>query len=186
MLGREEVTKADRQLAKAVNFGFLYGMGARGFQAYARTNYSIALSEEEASGYRAGFFRSYAGLQGWHARTQLAIRAATGETELRTLAGRRFRMGANDHLPMWLNLPVQGTGADGLKLALALLWERRAQCPGAIPVLACHDEIVVEAPATEGGTAAAWLKAAMLDAMGPLLAPVPAEVEVQIGSTWAG
>jgi len=34
--------------------------------------------------------------------------------------------------------------ADGLKLALALLWERRYECPGAVPVLAVHDEIVVE------------------------------------------
>jgi DNA polymerase-1 len=29
-----------------------------------------------------------------------------------------------------LNAPVQGTGADGLRLALALLWERRNECPG--------------------------------------------------------
>jgi len=43
-----------------------------------------------------------------------------------------------------LNAPVQGTGADGLKLALALLWERRDKCPGAVPVLVCHDEVVVE------------------------------------------
>jgi DNA polymerase I len=42
------------------------------------------------------------------------------------------------------NAPVQGTGADGLKLALALLWERRHQCPGAFPVACVHDEIVVE------------------------------------------
>jgi hypothetical protein len=38
----------------------------------------------------------------------------------------------------------QGTGADGLKLALALLWERREEAPGAFPVLAVHDEIVIE------------------------------------------
>ena len=43
-----------------------------------------------------------------------------------------------------INTPVQRSGADGLKLALALLWERRDQCPGAFPVLAIHDEIVIE------------------------------------------
>ena len=37
---------------------------------------------------------------------------------------------------------MQGTGADGLKLAL--LYERRDECPGAVPILAVHDEIVVE------------------------------------------
>jgi DNA polymerase-1 len=51
-----------------------------------------------------------------------------------------------------LNAPVQGTAADGLKLALALLWERRGECTGAVPVLVCHDEVVVECenPPTEG------------------------------------
>jgi DNA polymerase-1 len=44
---------------------------------------------------------------------------------------------------------VQGTGAAGLKLALALLWERRAECPGAVPVLVCHDEVVVECGAEQ-------------------------------------
>ena len=50
-----------------------------------------------------------------------------------------------------LNAPVQGTGADGLKLALALLWERRDECPEAMPVLACHDEVVVECDAQQAG-----------------------------------
>jgi DNA polymerase I-like protein with 3'-5' exonuclease and polymerase domains len=48
-----------------------------------------------------------------------------------------------------LNAPVQGTGADRLKLALALLWERRDECPGAFPVLVCHDEVVVECDAEQ-------------------------------------
>jgi DNA polymerase-1 len=38
---------------------------------------------------------------------------------------------------------VQCTGADGLKFALALLWERRHECPGAAPILAVHDEVIV-------------------------------------------
>jgi DNA polymerase I-like protein with 3'-5' exonuclease and polymerase domains len=43
-----------------------------------------------------------------------------------------------------LNALVQGTAADDLKLALALLWERNSESHGAVPVLVCHDEIVVE------------------------------------------
>ncbi len=81
---------------------------------------------------------------------------------------------------------MQGTGADGLKLALALLWERRELAPGAFPVLAVHGEIVVGADECTAGAAAAWLRAAMLDAMAPLIDPVPVEVEVQIARTWAG
>ena len=40
--------------------------------------------------------------------------------------------------------PVQGTGTEGPKLALALLYERPDECPGALPILAVHDEIVLE------------------------------------------
>ena len=85
-----------------------------------------------------------------------------------------------------LKTPVQGTGADGLKLALALLWERRGECPGAFPVLAVHDEIVVEADEDKADAVAEWLKAAMEDAVAPLIAPVTVEVEVQVAQTWAG
>jgi DNA polymerase-1 len=45
ILSKAEVTKADRQLAKAVNFGLLYGMGARGFRVYARSKYGVELTE---------------------------------------------------------------------------------------------------------------------------------------------
>jgi DNA polymerase-1 len=48
ILGKQDVSKADRQLAKAVNFGLLYGMGAEGFQMYAQSNYGVALTLEEA------------------------------------------------------------------------------------------------------------------------------------------
>ena len=64
-------------------------------------------------------------------------------TETRTLAGRRRLLNNQTPDTHRLNTPIQGTGADGLKLALALLWERRDQAPGAFPVLAVHDEIVV-------------------------------------------
>jgi DNA polymerase I-like protein with 3'-5' exonuclease and polymerase domains len=92
-----------------------------------------------------------------------------------------------------LNSPVQGTGADGLKLALGLLHERRDERPGAVPILAVHDEIVVECNETEAGGVEVWLKKAMLDGMdGVLNAPdvegprVPVEVEVESGRSWAG
>ena len=81
---------------------------------------------------------------------------------------------------------MQGTGADGLKLALAILWERREECPGAFPVLAVHDEIVVECDADQVDAVKAWLRRAMVEAMAPLIDPVPVEVEVNVGRTWSG
>jgi DNA polymerase-1 len=181
VLGIQEVTKQHRQLAKALNFGLLYGMGARGFRAYAKGQYGLKLTEKEAHSYRNAFFKSYPGLAAWHRRVR-----SRQSTETRTLAGRRRLLDSKTPDTQRLNTPVQGTGADGLKLALALLWERRDQVPGAFPVLAVHDEIVVEADAVQADRAAAWVKAAMIDAMAPMLAPVPVEVGVQVCRTWGG
>jgi DNA polymerase-1 len=139
------------------------------------------LSEEEAKQYHRAFFTTYPGLERWHRR---AGNSRAGEC--RTLAGRRRVL--NDLTPYThrLNSPVQGTEADGAKLAMALLWERRQECPHAFPVIFAHDEIVVEADATQANAAAAWLKQAMLDGMQPFLTKVPVEVDVRIGRTWGG
>jgi DNA polymerase-1 len=179
VLGIQDVTKQHRQLAKALNFGLLYGMGARGFRQYARSQYGVDLTETEAGRYREAFFRSYPGLAAFHRRVR-----SSQVKETRTLAGRRLLLDDKTPYPLRLNTPIQGTGADGLKLALALLWERRDQASGAFPVLAVHDEIVVEADADGAEGAAAWLKAAMVDAMQPLINPVPVEVEVKAARTW--
>jgi DNA polymerase I-like protein with 3'-5' exonuclease and polymerase domains len=178
VLGLADVTEEHRQLAKAVNFGLLYGMGATGFRLYARSNYNLDLTEGEAGRYREAFFAAYPGLRRWHRSVPKAPMAT------RTLAGRR-RQGVTRFTEK-LNTPVQGTGADGLKLALALLWERRGECPGVTPVLAVHDEIVVECDAGQADAVTTWLKTAMLDAMVPLIDPVPVEVEAKVGRTWAG
>jgi DNA polymerase I-like protein with 3'-5' exonuclease and polymerase domains len=181
VLGIADVTKEHRQLAKALNFGLLYGMGARGFRQYAKGQYGLDLSEADAHRYRTAFFKSYPGLAQWHRRVR-----SQRVTETRTLAGRRRLLDAKTPDTQRLNTPVQGTGADGLKLALALLWERRTQAPGAFPVLAVHDEVVVEADAGQADAVAVWLKAAMVDAITPLVAPVPVEVEVKTARTWGG
>ena len=88
---------------------------------------------------------------------------------------------------------MQGTGADGLKLALALLYERRAEGPRAVPILAVHDEIVVECDEKGVQKVEAWLKKAMIDGMTEILHDpetdglrVPIEVETKISKTWAG
>jgi DNA polymerase-1 len=90
-----------------------------------------------------------------------------------------------------LNSPVQGTGADGLKLALALLWERRDERPGAVPILAVHDEIVIECDERDAEKVEAWLKKAMIDGMDEVVnglkadgPSVPIEVEVESGRPW--
>ena len=108
-------------------------------------------------------------------------------TETRTLTDRR-RMNV-EKLTDRLNAPVQGTAADGLKLALALLWERRSECPRAVPVLVCHDEVVVECDEEQAVGAKAWLEKAMIEGMDAVIngtgaLPVPVEVEARIDRGW--
>jgi DNA polymerase family A len=88
-----------------------------------------------------------------------------------------------------LNAPVQGTGAESLKLALALLWERRDECPGAVPVLVCHDEIVVECDEDRGEETKRWLEQAMIEGMDAVIngtdeVDAPVEVGARIARSW--
>jgi DNA polymerase-1 len=181
VLGVKEVTKEQRQLAKALNFGLLYGMGAPGFRVYAKSQYGVDLTMEQAREYRAAFFRAYPELAWWHRRVKVLHESATW-----TLGGRQRKLDPKASDTLRLNSPVQGTGADGLKEALARLWETQDECPGAFPVLAVHDEVVIEADTGQAEAAAGWVRRAMVDAMGPLIAPVPVEVEVKVGTTWGG
>jgi DNA polymerase-1 len=87
------------------------------------------------------------------------------------------------------NAPVQGTGADGLKLSLALLWERRGESPGAVPVLVCHDEVVVECEAEQAADVETWLETALVEGIDTVLngtdeVYVPVEVEARIDRSW--
>ena len=202
VLGKAEtdVTKADRQIAKSLNFGLLYGMGWRGLRSYAQANYGVSLSDEQAQSYRDAFFRTYPGLRSWHQRVirdlDSRFRAdPDGVHEVWTLGGRkRLLLVARQRrdgtrytsVPDTLNAPVQGTGADGLKGAIARLWETRAECPGVMPVIFCHDEIVLEVAEADANRAAEWLKRCMVEAVAPVIEPVPVEVEVTIGRTWGG
>jgi DNA polymerase-1 len=179
VLGTAEVSSEQRQLAKALNFGLLYGMGALGLVEYARSQFGVTLTLEEARRHREAFFRSYPGLARWHEQTR-----SSKASEVWTLGRRRLLLPAGTAYTLRLNAPVQGTAADGLKRALALLWQRRDEVPMAAPVLAVHDEIVVECPKGQAKRVAAWLHRAMLDAMAPLLAPIPVVVEVRIAPQW--
>jgi DNA polymerase I len=185
LTGNEEISKVDRKLAKAVNFSLLYGMRAKGLQSYALKSYAVEMSLEEASLYRRRFFETYPELGRWHDRERRTWQR--GETQTRTLTGRR-RL-AVERLTDRLNAPIQGTGADDLKRALALLWERRNECPGAMPVLVCHDEVIVECDAEQEADAKVWLKKAMIEGVDTVLNSVdeehvPVEVESRIASSW--
>jgi DNA polymerase-1 len=176
-----DVTKQERKVAKIVNFGLLYGLGAEKLQEEARDKYGIPMTLEEAKQYRRKYFQTYPAIKAWHDRERNSKAA-----ECRTYLGRRRLLDDKTPYTHRLNSPVQGGDADGSKRAMAILWRRRDQCPGAFPVLFVHDEIVIEADAGQAAQAAAWLEQAMKDGMRPVLGPrIPCEVETQILQTWA-
>jgi len=88
-----------------------------------------------------------------------------------------------------LNHPVQGTGADGLKLALCLLHECRDEFPAAIPIIAAHDEIVYECDESEAHAVGEWVRATMVEAMDGVVnqtgPKVPIEVEMVVKKEWS-
>ena len=74
-----------RKKAKAVNFGFLYGMGVKKFQEYARDKYGLALTLSECQNTRDKFFKAYSGLEKWYARQHRVAKMNEG---VRSLSGR--------------------------------------------------------------------------------------------------
>jgi DNA polymerase I len=118
----------------------------------------------------------------WNSTVQIPV-----VVETRTLTGRRC-MDVEKPTDR-VNAFVQETAADGLKLALILLWERRDECPGAVPILVCHDEVVVECDAERAVDAKAWLEEAMIEGMDTVLngtddVDVSVEVEARIDRSW--
>lgn len=73
-MDEKDVTKADRKKAKAVNFGFVYGMGARRFVHTAFTKYDLQFTLPEAKEVRRAFFHQFSGLPRWHQKQQQLAR----------------------------------------------------------------------------------------------------------------
>ena len=194
----KQVSKEERQMAKALNFGLLYGMGPEGLKNYAESKYGVSLPLERAQEYWEKFFLAYPGLAKWHRVTGRALREAKSRGEggvvVETLAGRK-RWVYTDALTAALNTPVQGTGADGLKAAVAVLYKcllERGLWGEVRIVLLVHDEVVLEAPeplaivATYLLTEAmrVGMEAAMREGMEAKGESVPIEVEAGIYSDW--
>lgn len=125
--GKSSVDKSDRTKAKAVNFGFLYGMGVASFRDYARDSYGIELTEDEAAEYRRRFFKLYAGLPEWHRRTkEEAVRNGYVGTlfgRVRYLDGITYWSGSRKGaaLRQAVNTSVQSVASDMMILAIGMI-----------------------------------------------------------------
>lgn len=181
-----DVTDEDRQLAKAVNFGLLYGQSAKGLVVYARSSYGVELTLERATEIRQQFFAGYEGLQAWHKR---AWKQASGSTrEVRTITGRRRILPSGEdkewqRFTSLVNNPVQGSSADAMKRAMVNLAKLLPEGTGMVSTI--HDELIVEAPEREAEAIKDIVVRTMIEAMNQLFPQVPIEVDARVCATWA-
>jgi DNA polymerase I-like protein with 3'-5' exonuclease and polymerase domains len=180
-----DVTEHERKLAKAVNFGFLFGMGARRFQEYARDGYGIELDDRDARAAREAFLATFPGIAAWHDRVSaLQRRSEREDIVVRSALGRRKRFAAGKFsFTAALNIPVQGTAADGFKLAMVEL-HRRLPHVGGRGILCVHDEYIAEVPEARAEEAQEIVRSAMVHGMARLLDSVPVVVETRVARTW--
>lgn len=151
MTGGREPTKEERNKAKAVNFGFLYGMMAKKFVDYAYNSYGVIFTLAEAQEFREKFFAKYSRLLSWHHEQELLCEA---------LGGVYNKFGRFRKLPLiysqdkWerasaarraINTPVQGTGSD-LLIAAATQIHKELKGEGLKIVGTVHDSILGEFP----------------------------------------
>lgn len=180
----DEVSKEDRQIAKSANFGLIYGASVNGFRGYAESNYGIKLSENEAKKIMDNFFKSYSGLSNWHKKTKSRIYNG-GVNETRTLAN-RLRYFDNASPQQILNTPIQGTGADMVKLALGKLVTALKPYEDKVKLLATvHDEIILEAHENIADQVAKTLSEVMVSSGKEFLKRVPIEADSSIGNNWS-
>ncbi len=176
----EEITKEERQLAKAVNFGLIYGISAKGLVEYAKT-YGIDLTLESAQRIRESFFEYYTAFKVWHEKVKKELKEYK-ESRGYTLLGRPY---IAHTFPDAVNYPIQGTGADLLKLSVLMFdAELRREGLKAKVVNLVHDEILVECKEEEAELIKELLRKAMVHAGKVILKQVPVEVEIFINKRW--
>lgn len=127
------IKKEQRKKAKAVNFGFVYGMGWRKFKIYARDNYGVDLTDKEAEQWRERFFQAYHSLPKWHSKQRRIVQSMG---QVRSPIGRLRRLPdiySTDKSKkaeaerQSINSPVQGFGSDLTILGMSEIMGN-AQC----------------------------------------------------------
>ena len=181
-VSEDQVTKEQRDFAKRLNFGVVYGIGAQRFSMMT------GLGQAEAEDVLRKYFATYRRLDAY---LKESANRAVDEKQARTASGRlvKFNYDPSDRQQISMtqrngkNAPIQGTSADILKRALRLLNDELRSTSGKI-VNIIHDEIVVEADEAEAAIVAAKVERAMCAAGEEYLHDVPVKVESQIACEW--
>ncbi len=178
----DEVTPEMRRVAKVVNFGVIYGMSDYGLEQ------ATELSRGEASQFIDSYFQKYPGVKEYVESTKQQARE---NNYVQTLLGRRRYIpeinSSNRQVReaaerMAINMPVQGTAADIIKLAMIKL-HRETENRGMKSklILQVHDELLFESPPDEVEEMKSLVEEIMPQAIELSL---PLKVEVKVGRNW--
>ena len=180
----EEVTPQQRRLAKAVNFGLIYGMTPYGLSQ------AVDIPVDQARAFVDAYFSRFSKVREYMERT---LQQAYQQGYVETLFGRKryFPELQNPDIHVnarrraereAINAPIQGTAADILKKAMiAVDAALRAQAPRARVLLQVHDELDLEVPADEVDRVAALVKRTMEQVV---QLKVPLVADAKVGPNW--
>jgi DNA polymerase I-like protein with 3'-5' exonuclease and polymerase domains len=178
----DQVTKEQRDFAKRLNFGVVYGIGAQRFSMMT------GLGVSDAEDVLRRYFATYKKLDAY---LRESANRAVSDKEARTASGRlvKFNYDPSDRQQVSMtqrngkNAPIQGTSADILKRALRLLNDELRTTSAKI-VNIIHDEIVVEVDEDESEAVALTVEKMMVAGAEEYLQTVPVRVESQIAREW--
>ncbi len=178
----EQVTAQQRSAAKAVNFGIVYGISDFGLAK------NLGVTRKQAGDYIKMYLDRYSGVRAY---MQGAVEEGKRLGYVKTLMGRRRELpelqSSNYNTRSFgervaMNMPLQGTAADIIKLAMVRVYEAlQKEGLKAKLILQIHDELIIDAPVEEAARAGEILCACMQDAM---RLSVPLLADVRTGQSW--
>ncbi|HON35931.1 MAG: DNA polymerase [Methanothrix sp.] len=182
---KSKISEEERQIAKTLNYGTVYGGGAN--MVLAQLPH---LTEDEAREFLHRFYDAYPGLESWQRKTtDRAVKVVVDGAEYRASRSAlgRIRYVDPNHRNALINTPVQASGSDLQKMALGRVYQRLNQ-PKYTDfrlINAVHDSILLEVPDRLVGDASRLLQEVMEKAGDELLKIIPCTIDVKTGKDWS-
>ncbi|MEW6735247.1 MAG: DNA polymerase [Acidobacteriota bacterium] len=178
----ENVTTEYREAAKKLNYGIVYGMGAKGLGRI--TGRTLSESEELIDKY----FATYREVARWlHQAGDQAVKTRSSRTKLGRLVAYSFDVDDQTEVAAinryGRNTPIQGTSSEITKRAMVLLSERLAGISARL-INSIHDELIVEVDDDEAEKIAWQVDSLMVAAGNELIPNVPIVVDPKVAQSW--
>jgi len=181
----EEITPDQRRFAKIINFGLMYGMGA------FRVSNELNIPRKEAAEFIENYFSKFPTIKKYILQS---IESATYKGYAETIFGRKLylpelnssnKMRVSEAARVATNMPIQGSAADIIKIAMINLHEKIKDDDDIKMIMQVHDELVFEVKKDKLEEAKKLIRTEMVNALPKEYADlVPLEVDIGIGKNW--